>query len=132
LLIKKYTFYRLRDAVRRKFPEKWGTNSWALLHECSSTPDGFGQEFLSKEHCDNTGTSPYSHDVSTFDFYLFPRLVSAFKGRCFHDASDVIKNVMEELKRLSQHGFQECFQHLYSRWQKCIVAQGEYFEGNVA
>jgi len=29
---------------------------------------------------------------------------------------------------LSQNGFQECFQHLYSRWQKCIFAQGDYFE----
>jgi hypothetical protein len=33
---------------------------------------------------------------------------------------------------LSLNGFQECFQHLYSRWQKCIVVQGDYFEGNVA
>jgi hypothetical protein len=28
--------------------------------------------------------------------------------------------------------FQECFQLLYSRWQKFIVAQGFYFEGNKA
>jgi len=40
-------------------------------------------------------------------------------------------NATEELKRLPQNGFQECFQHLYSRWQKFIVAQGEYFEGNI-
>ena len=32
---------------------------------------------------------------------------------------------MEDLKRLSQNGFRECFQRLYSRWQKCIVAQGK-------
>jgi len=25
-----------------------------------------------------------------------------------------------------------CFQHLYSRWQKCIVAQGACLEENVA
>ena len=31
-----------------------------------------------------------------------------------------------------ENGFQESFQHLYSRWQKCIVAQGDYYEGNVA
>jgi hypothetical protein len=98
-LIKKYTFYCLRDAVRRKFPEKWGTNSCFLLHECPSTPDGFSQKFLSKEHCENTGTSPYSHDVAAVDFYLFPRLILAFKGRCFCDATDVIKNAMEELKK---------------------------------
>ena len=110
-----------------KFPEKWGTNSWFFLQECCSTPDGFGQEFFSKEHCDSTGTSPYSHDVATVDFYLFPRLISEFKGRCFRDARDVVRNVVEGLKRLSQHGFQECFQHLYSRRQKCIVAQGGIF-----
>jgi hypothetical protein len=39
---------------------------------------------------------------------------------------------LEELKKLSQNGFQECFQHLYSRWQMCIAEQGEYYEGNVA
>jgi len=47
-------------------------------------------------------------------------------------ATGVIKNATEELKRLSQNGFQEWFQHPYSRWQKCIFAQGDYFEGNVA
>jgi hypothetical protein len=39
---------------------------------------------------------------------------------------------MRKLKRLSQNGFQECFQHFYSRCQKCRVVQGGYFEGNVA
>jgi hypothetical protein len=56
---------------------------------------------------------------------------SALRGWRFCDATDVIKNAAEELKRLSQNGFQECFQHLYSRWQKCIGAQGDYFEGTV-
>jgi hypothetical protein len=54
------------------------------------------------------------------------------KGRRFCDATDIIKNTTEELKRLSQNGFQECFQHNYSRWQKCVVAKGDYFEGNAA
>jgi hypothetical protein len=39
---------------------------------------------------------------------------------------------MEELEKLSQNGLQERFQHLYSCWQKCIVAHADYFEGNVA
>jgi hypothetical protein len=38
---------------------------------------------------------------------------------------------MEELKKLSQNGFQQPFQHLYSRWQKCTGAQEDYFEGTV-
>ena len=57
---------------------------------------------------------------------------STLKGRSFCDPTDIIKNATEELKRLPQHGFQGCFQQFYSRWQKCIVVHGEYFEGNVA
>jgi hypothetical protein len=56
---------------------------------------------------------------------------SALKGERFCDA-DIIRNATEELKRLSQNGFQECFQHLYSGWQKCTDAQGNHFEGNEA
>jgi hypothetical protein len=75
---------------------------------------------------------PYSPELAAADFYLFPRLKSALKGRRFCDATDIIKNVTGELKRLVQRGFQECFQQLYSRRQKCIVVHEEYFEGNVA
>ena len=74
---------------------------------------------------------PYSPDFAPADFYLFPWLRSALKGWLFCDATDIIKNTTEELKRLSQNGFRECFQHHHSGWQKCIFAQGDYFEGNV-
>jgi hypothetical protein len=40
--------------------------------------------------------------------------------------------VTEELKRRTQNGFQVCLQQLYSRWQTRIIAQRDYFEGNVA
>jgi len=39
------------------------------------------------------------------DFYLFPRLKLIFKGQRFCDATDIIKNATEELKRLSQSSF---------------------------
>jgi hypothetical protein len=74
---------------------------------------------------------PYSPDISSPDFHLFPGLKSTLnEQRCF-EATD-IKNATEELKRLSQNGFQECFQRFYSRWQKCIFAQVGHVEGNAA
>jgi hypothetical protein len=36
--------------------------------------------------------------------------------------------VTEELQRLEQNGSQGSFQNIYSRWHKCVAAQGEYFE----
>jgi hypothetical protein len=57
---------------------------------------------------------------------------SELKGWRFCDATDIMMNATEEPKRFLQNDFQECFQQLYSRLQKCIVAQGDYFERNVA
>jgi len=42
--------------------------------------------------------------------------------RRYFYAIDIIKNATEKLKRLSQNGFQESFQHLCSHWHKYIVA----------
>jgi hypothetical protein len=87
---------------------------------------------LSTEKCDNTEASLILSWPGRSWFYVFPRLKSALKEWSFCDATDIIKNATEELKRLSRKGFQECFQHIYSRWQKCIVAERYYFEGDVA
>ena len=72
------------------------------------------------------GDTPYSPDMAAADFYLFPRLKLTLTGQRFCDTTDIIKNATEELKRLSQSSF------LYIRWKKCTVAQGDYFEGNIA
>jgi hypothetical protein len=53
---------------------------------------------------------PYSPGLAPADFYQFPRMKSAM------NANDLIKNATEEMKRLSQNGFQECFQQPYSSW----------------
>jgi hypothetical protein len=89
------------------------------------------KDFLAKNIVSLLQHPPHSFDLAPDDFYLFPGLKSALKGQSFYDATDIIKNATVELKRLSQNGFQECFQQLYSCWQKCIVAQGDYLEGNV-
>jgi hypothetical protein len=91
--------HHLRDAVRRKCPEKWRTNRRFLLHE--STPVGFGQGFINKEWCDNIGASPVISCLSPADFYPFAQLKSVLMGWRFCDATVLIKTAREELKRLS-------------------------------
>jgi hypothetical protein len=57
---------------------------------------------------------------------------SSLKERLFCDTTKIIMNATDELKRLSQNGFQQYSRYLYNRWQKSVVAQGDYFEGNLA
>ena len=122
---------RLRDAVSRKRPEKWRTNSCFLLQ--NNAPAHrlvLVKDFLAKNNVTTLEHSPYSPQLAPADLYPFPRLKLALKGRRFCDVTGIIKNATEELKRLSQNDFQKCFQHLYSCWQKCIVAQGDCLEGS--
>jgi hypothetical protein len=82
----------------RKAPENWEPIVRFPSWQCSSTPVGFGQGFISQEQCDNTGSIPlYSPDLAAAEFYLFPQLKSALKGRRFYDATDIIKNATEKL-----------------------------------
>jgi hypothetical protein len=70
--------------------------------------------------------------LASANFHLFPRLKLTLKGWCFCNVIDIINNATEQLKRITKKSFQGCFQHLYSRWPKTIVAQGGYCKVNVA
>jgi len=127
------SFITLGMQSERKCPQKRRTNSlFLLLDNAPAHHSVLVKNFLSKINVTLLEHPPYSSDLAPADFYLFSGLKSALKGRCFCDATDIIKNATVQLKRLSQNGFQECFQHLYSCWQKCTVALGDYLEGNVA
>jgi transposase len=56
--------------------------------------------FSAKKKVTTLEPPPYSPHLAPVDFYLFLRLKSALKGRRFCDATDIIKNATEELKRL--------------------------------
>ena len=73
---------------------------------------------------------PYSPDLAPCDFFLFPKLKLRMKGRRF----DTIEEIQEESQRvldtIPKRDFQGCFQAWQKRWDRCIRAKGEYFEGD--
>jgi transposase len=120
----------LREAVRRKHLNECRTKSWFLLHDnAPGHRSVLVKDFLANHNATILEHPPYCPDLTPAGYYLFNQLKSALKGQCFCDATDIIKKAMEDLTRLSQNGFQECFQHLNSHGQTCIVAQGDHFEG---
>jgi len=122
---------RLRDAVRRKRPQKWRTNSRFLLYNAPAHQLDLVKDFLAKNNVTTPKHHPHSPDLAPADFYHFSRLKSASETRRFN-ATGIIKNATEQTKRFSQNNFQKCFQRLKIHWQKCIVAQRDYFVGTVA
>jgi len=95
---------------------KNGEPTVGFLRQCSCTPVFLVKDFLAKNNVTALQYPPHSPDLAQADVYQFPRLKSTLMGWRFCDASDIIKNATEELKRVSQNAFQKCFQHLCSRW----------------
>ncbi|GFW56518.1 histone-lysine N-methyltransferase SETMAR [Trichonephila clavipes] len=72
---------------------------------------------------------PYWLDLDPLDFFPFPRLKIAVKGKRFHDIPDIQRNVARFLNPIPKEDFLQSFQDMFSRSQSCIVMGGDYFEG---
>jgi hypothetical protein len=83
---------RLKDAVKRKHPEKRRTNSLFLLH--SNAPahrSVLVKDFLAKNKATILERPPYSTDLAPANFYV-PSTDIGIKGTFFLcDAIDIIK-----------------------------------------
>jgi transposase len=116
---------RLMDAVIRKRPEKGRPISWSLLHDNAPAHRSLlVKDFLAENNVTTLEHSPYFPDLVPVDFYLFSKMKSISKGQNFSDATEIIKNVTEELRKLAQNGFRLYFRYPSSRCQKYICTVG--------
>ena len=73
---------------------------------------------------------PYSPDLAPCDFWLFPKLKEKLRG-CRYDTIEEMKEaVTKVIDTLAQVDFYGTFQKLLERYNKCIAAGGDYFEGD--
>ena len=68
-------------------------------------------------------------DRALADFFLFPRLKAAIKRARFAEVNAIKYRVTAVLPSNPQEVFADCFRKLYERCQTCVVAGGQYFEG---
>jgi len=71
---------RLRDAVCRKRPELWENQTWMLHHD--NVPAHVSlliRSYLAKHQTSVVPHPPYSPDLATADFLLFPKLKTTLK-----------------------------------------------------
>ena len=69
---------------------------------------------------------PYSPDLVPCDFWLFPKL----RGCHYETIEEMKESVMKVIDTLIQENFHGAFQKLLERYNKCIAAGGDYFEGD--
>jgi histone-lysine N-methyltransferase SETMAR len=73
---------------------------------------------------------PNSPDLAPSDFSLLSRLKIKLKGRRF-DTIEVIEAEWQAvLNTLTAHDFRDAFKKWQKRWERCIHAEGDCFEGD--
>ena len=69
---------------------------------------------------------PYSPDFAPCDFCLFPKL----RGCLYETIDEMKETVTKVIDTLTQEDFHGALQKLLERYNKCIAAGGDYFEGD--
>ena len=82
-------------------------------------------EYLTKMGIKIVPHFPYSPDLAPCDFWLFPKL----RG-CRYETIEMKEAVTKIIDTLSQEDFHGAFQEFLERYNKCIAAGGDDFEGD--
>ena len=69
---------------------------------------------------------PYSSDVGSGDFWLYPKL----RGCPYETIEEMKEAVTKVIDTLTQEDFHGVFRKLLERYNKCIAAGGDFFEGD--
>jgi len=90
------------------------------------------REFLAHKGIITLPHPPYSPDLAPCDFVLFPKMKLQLKGCCFDRVEEIQRESQNVLGTLQEQDFQHAFQQWQQRWDRCVAAQGDYFEGGAA
>ncbi len=72
---------------------------------------------------------PYSLNLAPVDFWLFPHLKHELRGTRFRDLDKLKEKVTQALCAIPSEEYAAAFQDMKHHWEKCIQADGHYFEG---
>ena len=98
--------------------------------QCACTHLARCEGILTKNNVSTVPHPAYSPDLAPCDFYTFPKMKLRLKGWHFASIEEIQAELQQILNTLTPADFNECFQKWQNRWDRCIQAQGDYFEGD--
>ena len=109
--------------------EELQSGEWWLHHDNAPAHKALSvKQFLTKNSMTQLLCPPYSPGLTPCGFFLFPRMKKVLKGKRFADVEEVKKKTTA-LKGITFQEFQDCFEKWKTCLDRCIVSNGQYFEG---
>ena len=106
-----------------------GTKNF-ILHQDNS-PVHMSQEskdYYKEDKWQLTNHPPHSPDLSPCDFWLFKEIKTAFRGKKYETDTELALAVDLFIAQIPISEFEKCFKIWFERMDKCIKAEGGYFE----
>ncbi len=122
----------IREAVRRKRPQLWQGQNFFLLQDNASPHTSLDAlVYFHEVQMDLWAHPQYSPDLSPCDFWAFPYLKSKIRGHRFQSVDDLEIAVKRTLKDIPLSEFQNCFDNLKTRYERCVAADGDFLKAKV-
>ena len=120
-----------RGRFRRKRPVLFKSAQWHFHQDNASVHNSIlDTDYLTKMGINTVPRPPYSPDLAPCDFWLFPKLKEKLRGCRYETIEEMKETVTKVIDTLTQEDFHGAFQRLLERYNKCIAAGGDYFEGD--
>ena len=87
------------------------------------------REFLSEQGISTLPHPPYSPDLASCDFWLFPTMKRMLKGRRFESDEALEEAAVEAIENIPIEEFGNFMDKWLHRAHKCIQFHVRYFEG---
>ena len=116
-----------RKRFRRKRPALFKSGQWHFHQDNAAVHNSIlVTDYLTKKGIKTVPHPPYCPDLAPCDFWLFPKL----RGCRYETIEEMKKPVTKVIDTLTKEDFHGALQKLLNRYNKCIAAGGDYFEGD--
>ena len=118
----------MRRKLRKKLPAL--PNNAIILHDnAASHAAACVQNLLQRWGREILQHPPYSPDLSPCHFDLIPKLKTPLRGKRFANREVILTAVGREVMHIDALHTADGVERLPHRWQICVEAFGDYFEG---
>ena len=119
---------KLKKYYKTRRP-KTGLKHLRLLHDNAPAHKAhLVTEFLESEKVTVLPHPPFSPDLPTCDYFLFPKLKYHLSGKRYN-SRNALGSAVYYLMGFPIEEYENCFQKWIDRLKRCIQVDGEYFEG---
>ena len=86
-------------------------------------------DFLESEKVTVSSAPSVFARLGTCDYFLFPKLKYHLSGRRYYSINALVSAVYQCLMGVPIEEYEKCSQKWIDRLKRCVLAGGEYFEG---